>query len=61
MSVNVEDADVVVGLVPAETVTYDAGTPFDYPAQCVLFTPDKNQPEPTQKTPPPAIFTPATG
>ena len=39
-----------VGLRPKEAVTYSAGSPFNYPRQAVLFTPDKDRPEPVQKT-----------
>lgn len=41
-----------VGLGKEEARLYDAGTPFDYPVQALLFTPDRNQPEPTFKTMP---------
>lgn len=32
--------------------TFDAGSPFDYPKQVVLFTPESGKPEPLQKTMP---------
>jgi ATP-dependent DNA helicase DinG len=35
-----------LGLEPGEAVTYDAGTPFDYQSQMLLFTPEKGLPEP---------------
>jgi ATP-dependent DNA helicase DinG len=39
-----------LGLGKGEARTFDAGSPFDYPRQAVLFTPDKGRPEPLQKT-----------
>jgi len=45
-----EFTEANVGLRPKEAVTYSAGSPFDYPKQAVLFTPDKDRPEPLQKT-----------
>jgi ATP-dependent DNA helicase DinG len=39
-----------VGLRRNEATTYSAGSPFNYPEQAVLFTPDKDRPEPLQKT-----------
>lgn len=39
-----------VGLAKGDARNFDAGTPFDYPRQAVLFTPDKGAPEPLQKT-----------
>jgi len=39
-----------VGLGRNEATTYSAGSPFNYPEQAVLFTPDKDRPEPTYKT-----------
>jgi ATP-dependent DNA helicase DinG len=39
-----------VGLEKDEARTYDAGSPFDYLRQAVLFTPEKDKPDPTQKT-----------
>jgi len=39
-----------VGLDKGEAREFDAGSPFDYPAQAVLFTPEKGKPEPLQKT-----------
>lgn len=41
-----------LGLGRDEAITFDAGTPFDYPRQAVLFTPAKGNPEPTGKTVP---------
>lgn len=41
-----------LGLARGEARTFDAGTPFDYPRQAVLFTPDKDKPEPVYKTMP---------
>ena len=35
-----------VGLDKDEAATYDAGSPFDYPRQAMLFTPAKGAPEP---------------
>lgn len=39
-----------LGLGKDEAVTYDAGTPFNYPEQALLFTPGKDMPDPTRKT-----------
>jgi ATP-dependent DNA helicase DinG len=36
-----------IGLERGEAETYDAGSPFDYPRQAMLFTPAKGAPEPT--------------
>lgn len=36
-----------IGLDRGEAETYDAGSPFDYPRQAMLFTPAKGAPEPT--------------
>jgi ATP-dependent DNA helicase DinG len=41
-----------VGVEKGEARLYDAGSPFDYPRQAMLFTPEKGKPEPTQKTMP---------
>jgi ATP-dependent DNA helicase DinG len=41
-----------VGLDKDGARTYDAGSPFDYPKQAVLFTPGKDRPEPVQRTMP---------
>jgi ATP-dependent DNA helicase DinG len=41
-----------VGLEPGEAEAHDAGSPFDYPRQAVLFTPAKGAPEPTGSTVP---------
>lgn len=41
-----------VGLDGDNPRTYDAGTPFDYARQAVLFTPDKDQPDPSPKNKP---------
>ena len=38
-----------LGLGSGEAGTYDAGSPFDYPKQAMLFVPDKNAPEPSPK------------
>jgi ATP-dependent DNA helicase DinG len=35
-----------IGLDRGEAETYDAGSPFDYPRQAILFTPAKGAPEP---------------
>lgn len=35
-----------LGLSQGEAVTYDAGSPFDYRRQALLFVPDKDQPAP---------------
>ena len=45
-----EFTEANVGLRPKEALTYSAGSPFDYQRQAVLFTPDKDRPEPLQKT-----------
>lgn len=39
-----------VGLGKDEALTYDAGSPFDYPRQVRLFVPGKDMPEPDRKT-----------
>jgi Rad3-related DNA helicase len=41
-----------IGLDDGEAETYDAGSPFDYPRQAMLFTPVKGAPEPTGQTVP---------
>jgi ATP-dependent DNA helicase DinG len=38
------------GLESGEAENYDAGSPFDYPRQAMLFSPPKGTPEPTGKT-----------
>jgi Rad3-related DNA helicase len=40
-----------VGLDPSETMTFDAGTPFDFRRQVLLFVPDKDQPDPAKSPP----------
>jgi ATP-dependent DNA helicase DinG len=37
----------VLGLAEDEVISHDAGTPFDYPRQAVLYYPEKGLPEPT--------------
>lgn len=37
-----------VGLRKGEASAYNAGSPFDYRKQVTLFTPDKNQPDPSK-------------
>jgi len=37
-----------LGLAPDEVITHDAGTPFDYPRQAMLFVPPKGMPEPVR-------------
>lgn len=39
-----------LGLTPGEVMTYDAGSPFDYPRQALLFTPAKEMPSPLKQT-----------
>lgn len=39
-----------LGLTPDEVMTYDAGSPFDYPRQALLFTPAKDMPAPLKQT-----------
>lgn len=39
-----------VGLGKGEYASYDAGSPFDYRKQAVLYVPDKEAPEPTPRT-----------
>ena len=41
-----------LGLRDQHPATFDAGTPFDYPHQAVLFVPDKTKPIPSGKTTP---------
>lgn len=38
-----------MGLDPAEVATYDAGSPFDYAEQAVLYVPGKDDPSPKDK------------
>jgi ATP-dependent DNA helicase DinG len=37
-----------LGLGRDEAMTYDAGSPFDYPRQVLMFIPDKNAPDPSK-------------
>jgi ATP-dependent DNA helicase DinG len=39
-----------VGLRRGEARLYDAGSPFDYPRQAMLFTPESGKPEPVART-----------
>lgn len=39
-----------LGLGKDEAMTYDAGSPFDYPKQAMLYVPGAEAPEPTPKT-----------
>jgi ATP-dependent DNA helicase DinG len=40
-----------LGLNKDEAMTYDAGSPFDYPRQVTLYVPDKNVPDPRDSLP----------
>ena len=39
-----------LGLREDEALTYDAGSPFDYPRQALLYVPGADAPEPTART-----------
>lgn len=39
-----------LGLLHGETATFDAGSPFNYQKQVLLFTPDKSVPDPRKPT-----------
>jgi ATP-dependent DNA helicase DinG len=39
-----------LGLGKDEALTYDAGSPFDYPSQALLYVPGRDAPEPTART-----------